>query len=73
MASKEDIIKAIGEKKTLNTQKTEKPNNVVTHPKFNPKPLETDKLEETIDNLISQNVTGSKLEIKSLRSPAILI
>ena len=63
-ASKEDIIKAIGEKKTLNTQKTEKPNNVVTHPKFNPKPLETDKLEETIDNLISQNVTGSKLEIK---------
>ena len=63
-ATKEDIIKVIGEKKRLNPQKSDKPNNVVSHPKFNPKPLETDKLGEAIDNLISQNLTGSKLEIK---------
>ena len=63
-ANKEDIIKGIGEKKRLNPQKTEKPNNVVSHPKFNPKPLETDKLGEAIDNLITENLTGSKLEIK---------
>ena len=63
-ASKEDIIKGIGKKKRLNPQKTEKSTNVVSHPKFNPKPLETDKLGEAISNLISQNLTGSKLEIK---------
>jgi CRISPR-associated protein Cmr3 len=63
-ASKEDIISAIGEKKTLNQQKTEKSANVVTHPKFTPKPLETDKLSETIDNLINEIVAGSKREIK---------
>lgn len=63
-SSKEDIIKAIGEKKTLKPQKTDKSTNVVTHPKFSPKPLETDKLGETIDNLISQNLTGSKLKIE---------
>jgi hypothetical protein len=63
-ASKEDIIKGIGDKKPLNPQKTEKTNNVVTHPKFNPKPLETDKLGEVIENLITENLTGSKLEIK---------
>ena len=63
-AGKEDIINAIGEKKTLNQQKTEKSTNVVTHPKFSPKPLETDKLGEVIDNLISQGVIGSKREIK---------
>lgn len=63
-SSKEDIIEAIGDKKTLNPQKTEKSANVVTHPKFTPKPLETDELSETIDILIKENVTGSKLEIK---------
>ncbi|MFM6403717.1 MAG: hypothetical protein ACKPGT_03325, partial [Microcystis sp.] len=56
-------IKLIGEKKALKPQKTEKPSNVVSHPKFSGKPLETDKLGETIDNLISDNVTGSKLKI----------
>jgi CRISPR-associated protein Cmr3 len=63
-ASKEDIIKAIGEKKTLTPQKTEKPANVVSHPKFTPKPLEIDQLEGTIDILIKENVAGSKREIK---------
>lgn len=63
-ASKEDIIKGIGKKKRLNPQKTEKSTNVVSHPKFNPKPLETDKLGEVIENLISQNVIGSKLKIE---------
>jgi hypothetical protein len=63
-AGKEDIINAIGEKKALTPQKTEKSTNVVTHPKFTPKPLETDELGEVIDNLIKENVTGSKLEIK---------
>ena len=63
-ASKDDIIKAIGEKKPLKPQKTDKPNNVVSHPKFSPKPLETDKLGEVIDNLITENLTGSKREIK---------
>ncbi|MFM6660107.1 MAG: DUF3987 domain-containing protein [Microcystis panniformis] len=62
-ANKDDIIKLIGEKKALKPQKTEKPSNVVSHPKFSGKPLETDKLGETIDNLISDNVTGSKLKI----------
>ncbi|MCA2711451.1 MAG: DUF3987 domain-containing protein [Microcystis sp. M015S2] len=61
-AGKEDIINAIGEKKTLNQQKTEKTSNLVTHPKFTPKPLET--IEETIDNLISQGVIGSRLKIE---------
>lgn len=63
-ATKDDIIKGIGEKKPLNPQKTDKSTNVVTHPKFSPKPLETDKLGEVIENLISQNVTGSKLKIE---------
>jgi CRISPR-associated protein Cmr3 len=63
-ATKDDIIKGIGEKKPLKPQKTEKPNNVVSHPKFSPKPLETDKLGETIDNLISQSVIGSRLKIE---------
>jgi hypothetical protein len=63
-AGKEDIINAIGEKKTLNQQKTEKSTNVVTHPKFSTKPLEIDQLGEVIDNLIYENVTGSKREIK---------
>jgi len=63
-ATKDDIIKGIGEKKPLNPQKTEKTTNVVSHPKFSPKPLETDTLGETISNLISQSLTGSKLEIK---------
>lgn len=55
---------AMGEKMGIEAQKSEKANNVVSHPKFNPKPLETDKLGEAISNLISQNLTGSKLEIK---------
>jgi hypothetical protein len=63
-AGKEDIINAIGEKKALTPQKTEKSTNVVTHPKFTPKPLETDELSETIDNLIKEGVIGSKREIK---------
>jgi hypothetical protein len=63
-AGKEDIINAICEKKALTPQKTEKTSNLVTHPKFTPKPLETDKLGEVIDNLIKENVTGSKREIK---------
>jgi hypothetical protein len=63
-SSKEDIIEAIGEKKALTPQKTEKSTNVVSHPKFTPKPLETDKLGEVIDNLISQGVIGSNLELK---------
>ncbi|WP_158524815.1 DUF3987 domain-containing protein [Microcystis aeruginosa] len=63
-ANKEDIIKGIGEKKPLKPQKTDKPNNVVSHPKFNPKPLETDKLGEVIDSLITENLTGSNREIK---------
>jgi len=63
-ATKDDIIKAIGEKKVLKPQKTEKPSNVVNHPRFTPKPLETDKLGEVIENLITENLTGSKLEIK---------
>ena len=63
-ASKDDIINAIGEKNTLKQQKAEKPTNVISHPKFNPKPLETDKLKEVIDNLIIEGLSGSKLEIK---------
>jgi CRISPR-associated protein Cmr3 len=63
-SGKEDIINAIGEKKALTPQKTEKSTNVVTHPKFTPKPLETDELSETIDNLIKEGVIGSKREIK---------
>ncbi|MFM7789361.1 MAG: hypothetical protein ACKO90_14880, partial [Microcystis panniformis] len=54
----------IGEKKALKPQKTEKPSNVVTHPKFTPKPIETDKLGEVIDNLIIENLTGSRLKIE---------
>ncbi len=63
-ATKDQIIEAIGDKKTLNQQKTEKSTNVVTHPKFTPKPLETDKLGEVIDNLIKEGVIGSNLELK---------
>jgi CRISPR-associated protein Cmr3 len=63
-AGKEDIINAIGEKKALTPQKTEKSTNVVSHPKFSTKPLETDKLGEVIDILINENVAGSKREIK---------
>jgi CRISPR-associated protein Cmr3 len=63
-ATKEDIIKAIGEKKTLNTPKSEKANNVINHPRYTPKPLETDKLGEVIENLATENLTGSKLKIE---------
>ena len=63
-ATKDQIISAIGEKKALSPQKTEKANNVINHPRYTPKPLETDKLGEVIDNLISQGVIGSNLEIK---------
>jgi hypothetical protein len=63
-AGKEDIIEAIGEKKTLDPQKSEKANNVINHPRYTPKPLETDELSETIDILIYENVTGSNREIK---------
>jgi hypothetical protein len=62
--TKDDIIKAIGNKKPLKQQKAEKTTNIVSHPRFSPKPLETNKLEEIIDNLISQGVTGSKLKIE---------
>ncbi|MCA2653032.1 DUF3987 domain-containing protein, partial [Microcystis sp. M061S2] len=55
---------AMGEKMGMEPQKTGKPNNVINHPKFSPKPLETDQLKETIDNLITENLTGSKREIK---------
>jgi hypothetical protein len=55
---------AMGEKMGMEPQKTEKSTNVVSHPKFSPKPLETDKLGEVIENLITENLTGSKLEIK---------
>lgn len=55
---------AMGEKMGIEAQKSEKFNNVINHPKFSPKPLETDKLEETIDNLIIEGLSGSKLEIK---------
>jgi len=65
-ATKDDIIKGIGEKKPLNPHKTEK-SNVVSHPKFSLKPLETDKLEETIDNLIIEGLSGSKLKTKLLK------
>jgi DNA primase len=61
-ATKDQIIEAIGEKKALTPQKTEKSTNVVSHPKFSTKPLET--IEETIDNLISQSVIGSRLKIE---------
>ena len=63
-ASKDDILKGIGEKKPLKQQKTDKSTNVVSHPRFNPKPLEPDKLGETIDSLISQGVIGSRLKIE---------
>jgi hypothetical protein len=63
-ATKDQIIEAIGEKRPLTPQKTEKSTNVVTHPKFSPKPLEIDQLQESIDHLIKENVTGSNLEIK---------
>ena len=63
-ATKDDIIKGIGDKKPLNPQKTEKSTNVVTHPKFSPKPLETDKLGEVIESLITEGLSGSKREIK---------
>ncbi|MFO0051612.1 MAG: DUF3987 domain-containing protein [Dolichospermum sp.] len=66
-ATKDDIINAIGDKKPLTPHKTEKTTNVVTHPKFSPKPLETDKLEETIDNLIIEGLSGSKLKTKLLK------
>ncbi|MBD2118159.1 DUF3987 domain-containing protein [Microcystis wesenbergii] len=55
---------AMGEKMGMEPQKTEKSTNVVTHPRFNPKPLETDKLEEIIDNLIIEGLSGSKLKIE---------
>ena len=58
---------AMGEKMGMEPQKTDKPNNVVSHPKFSPKPLETDKLEETIDNLIIEGLSGSKLKTKLLK------
>lgn len=61
-AAKEDIIKAIGEKKALNSQKTEKSTNVVNHPRYNPKSLET--IGEAIDNLIRQGSVGSQLKIE---------
>ena len=63
-ATKDDIIKGIGDKKTLNTPKSEKANNVINHPRYTPKPLETDKLGEVIENLITENLTGSKLELR---------
>jgi CRISPR-associated protein Cmr3 len=63
-ATKDQIISAIGEKKALSPQKTEKANNVINHPRYTPKPLETDKLGEVIDNLVKENVAGSKREIK---------
>ena len=55
---------AMGEKMGIEAQKIDKSTNVVSHPKFNPKPLETDKLGEVIDSLITENLTGSKHEIK---------
>jgi len=58
---------AMGEKMGIDAQKTDKANNVVNHPRYNPKPLETDKLEETIDNLVTENLTGSKLKAKLLK------
>jgi CRISPR-associated protein Cmr3 len=63
-ATKDQIIEAIGDKKTLTQQKTEKSTNVVTHPKFSTKPLEIDQLQESIDNLIKEGVIGSNLELK---------
>ena len=63
-ASKDDIIKGIGDKKPLNPQKTDKSTNVVSHPRFNPKPLETDKLGEVIESLIIEGLSGSKLTIE---------
>ncbi|WP_420065519.1 hypothetical protein ACLB6K_24770 (plasmid) [Microcystis aeruginosa FACHB-524] len=63
-AGKDDIIKGIGDKKPLKQQKTDKSTNVVTHPRFSPKPLETDKLEEAISNLIIEGLLGSKLKIE---------
>jgi CRISPR-associated protein Cmr3 len=63
-ATKDQIIEAIGEKKALTPQKTEKTSNLVSHPKFSTKPLEIDQLEGTIDNLTKEGVIGSKLEIK---------
>lgn len=61
-ATKEDIICAIGAKKTLNPQKTEKSTNVINHPRYTPIPLET--IGEAIDNLISQGAIGSQLKIE---------
>ena len=62
-ASKEDIINAIGAKKALKPQKADKTSNVVNHPRFSSKTLENNQLEQKINDLISENLTGSRLEI----------